>query len=464
MNQHNIRVRFAPSPTGHLHIGGLRTTLFNWLFARHNNGSFLVRIEDTDLERSREEYVQSILDSLTWAGIHSDEPIIFQTQRFERYREVAQQLVTEGKAYRCYCPPVADRLDQEHSKYDGRCRNRVSLPEDAHKSYVIRFKFPLDQQHITFTDLIHGEISFPLDQFDDFIIVRTDGVPVYNFVVVVDDIDMRITHIVRGEDHISNTPKQMQIYKALNARMPFFGHVPLILGAGGQPLSKRDAATSVQDYVRNGYLADALINYLVRLGWSHGDQEIFSREQMIAAFSLEAVGKSGSIFDQTKLDWINSVYIKQTDSAQLLKLIVRDVHPNLLQEIAWSAHYIESWIDLLKDRVKTLAELARELIRIFKGEYEYDFFIHNIDAQGKSALERLKTIFANIEPFSVEVVTDSLKKYVKDEAIALPVIAKLMRLALVGKEDGPSLFKLIALFGKDEVAQRIDRFLQKLPS
>ncbi len=291
-SQQSIRVRFAPSPTGHLHIGGLRSAYFNWLFARHNNGKFLLRIEDTDLERSKKEYLEGILQAFAWCDIASDEPIVIQTERKARHVEVANKLLQEGKLYKCFCTQedLENRLggnagtEEGYTRYDERCRDRQPQLDDASKSYALRVKIDRSRGPIVWNDLIRGEISFESTQLDDFIIVRSDGSPMYNFVVVVDDADMNISHVIRGEDHISNTPKQILLYEACGFALPEFGHVPLILGADGQRLSKRHAATSVMEYKNAGFLADALCNYLVRLGWAHGDQEFLLVKSLFLFF------------------------------------------------------------------------------------------------------------------------------------------------------------------------------------
>jgi len=455
-----IRVRFAPSPTGHLHIGGLRTALFNWLFARHHGGDFLLRIEDTDRERSQEQFTQSIIQSLDWAQLMSDEPLVFQSQRTDYYCSLLQQLLDEQKAYRCFCPPTPERIGEDYFKYDGRCRTRHVSADDIKKPHAIRFKFPLDQEIITFDDIIHGPISFPVDQFDDFVLLRTDGLPVYNFVVVADDIAMHITHVIRGQDHISNTPKQIMLYKAFGATTPLFAHVPLILGSSGQRLSKRDAATSVQEYRQMGYLPDALINYLVRLGWSHGDQEIFSRDQLVAFFSLEHVGKSGAIFDQAKLDWLNSVYIKNASPQTLLDYIVRDVQPTLLQDISWEKEKILACIALWQDRVKTLAEMVRALYAFFQGhapEKDVVQSLHN--EQTYQHMPVFREALMKLEDFSVSSITSMVKSFCKQHNIALINLAQPLRCAMLGQTDGPSLFALMALLGKQEMLRRIDALL-----
>lgn len=462
-----VRVRFAPSPTGHLHIGSLRTALFNWLFARHHGGVFLVRIEDTDKERSHQKFVDSMLESLSWAQITSDEPMVFQSQETEKYTHAINQLLKEGKAYRCFCPATEERIGRDYLKYDGKCRSRKPSADDESKPHIIRFKFPLDQETISFDDLIRGPISFPSDQFDDFVLVRTDGMPVYNFVVVVDDAAMKITQVIRGEDHISNTPKQIVLYQALGLPMPQFAHVPLILGSSGQRLSKRDAATSVTDYKENGYLADALCNYLVRLGWAHGDQEIFSREELVKLFALKDIGKSAAVFDQNKLDWFNGHYIRESNDELLLNLIEKDVNSQFIKEVhLWSPETVLKAIALYKDRVDTLKQLADELIVVHDDSRKptKEILEKWINAD---TVSYIKAALAKIESntdFSVQALTVELKALVKELGIKFVQLAQPLRLALIGSDSGPGVFELLALLGKAESVKRITYFISFIES
>ncbi|MEX0940598.1 MAG: glutamate--tRNA ligase [Candidatus Babeliales bacterium] len=468
----NVRVRFAPSPTGHLHIGSLRTALFNWLFARHNKGAFLLRIEDTDRERSYEKYVDSILNSLQWSDLVADEEIVFQSKRLDIYKKAIEQLLQEDKAYCCFCPPKPEKFGDDtvligegYLKYDGRCRALRPQSEDLEKPHVIRFKFPLERETLFFTDLIRGEISFPADQFDDFILIRTDGTPVYNFVVVIDDALMQISHVIRGEDHIPNTPKQILLYEALGYSIPVFAHLPLILGPSGQRLSKREAATSVLDYRQNGYLPDALCNYLVKLGWAHGDQEIFSRSELITLFSLQEVGKSGAIFDQDKLDWLNGIYIRQMSASALLEYILKEVKPDFLKDISgWSQDTLMNFIELYKDRVKTLRAMTDEFKVMHDGSFAYDwedckeYIEPNIVLYLQNIVERCESL----KDFSNEQVKNALKKLCKESDIKLIQIAQPLRIALTGFSNGPGVFELMALLGKKESIRRITQFIKYL--
>lgn len=363
----SVRVRFAPSPTGHLHVGGARTALFNWLFARHNKGTFIIRIEDTDRTRSTDEYIDSILEGMKWLALDWDEGPYRQTERFDVYRLYCEKLLKEGNAYHCYCTPEEleqrrqDALAQGQSpKYDGRCRH-LQEPVPG-RTPAVRFRMPQEGETVV-EDMIKGTAVFENTHLDDLIIMRSDGTPTYNFTVVVDDVDMKITHVIRGDDHLNNTPKQIHIYRALGYGIPSFAHLPMILGSDKARLSKRHGATSVIAYRDSGYLPDALVNYLVRLGWSYGDQEVFSREELISHFSFENVGKSSAVFNPEKLLWLNSQYIMNSSPEKLSTLVA----PFLIRE-----HIIEEGQDMdtqwlsravntLRERAKTLTELADSL-------------------------------------------------------------------------------------------------------
>jgi glutamyl-tRNA synthetase len=468
----SVRVRFAPSPTGHLHIGGLRAALFNWLFARSCKGSFLIRIEDTDYERSTKEYQQSIIDSFSWSGIESDEPLVIQSERAPEHIRAAYQLVAQGKAYICICSSqeLETRLGTNaaqgtgYTRYDGACRDKKYNQNELKQPFVIRFKIPDNVQTIVFKDLIRGEISFDPAILDDFIIVRSGNLPMYNFVVVLDDAFMGITHVIRGEDHISNTPKQILLYHALGYTLPEFGHLPLILGPDGARLSKRDAATSVLDYKKNGFLAQALINYLARLGWSSGDQEIFTLQELINQFSLEAIGKKGAIFDIKKLEWVNSVYLKQTSGQELFKLILRDTEPQLLSRCSnWSEAQIISALELYKGRVKTLVELTEEIIPLSFAPAEYN----EKDCATwltQSTADSLAPLFSLLETTKLwqsSQLSAVIKQYAQDYLLPLPHIAQPLRIALTGKTTSPGVFELMELIGKNEFFARIEKLFKR---
>jgi glutamyl-tRNA synthetase len=462
----SVRVRFAPSPTGYPHIGNLRTALFNWLFARHNGGAFLVRIEDTDQERSREEYTQALFDGLAWLNLSSDEPVVIQTEQLPEHQRLVADLLVRGCAYKCTCTQeeVLERhkilkgADDLFVHYDGHCRKHSI---DENKPYVIRFALPEDRTHVSFDDLVRGQLTIALDQLDDFIIVRSDGMPIYNFVVVADDILMRITHILRGEDHIINTYKQILLYEALGRSIPRFGHFPMILGPSGDRLSKRDAATSVLDYRNDGYLPDALFNYLVRLGWAHGDQEVFTRDELVQHFSLDDVGKKGAIFDPQKLLWLNGVYIRAADNQELLSRLTTDVAPTLTKELsAWGDTQLLQAVALYKERVKTLREMADEMRLIYHGprEGEYQDAEQWINAATADLMLDVMKTLESVDAFTVETIAEALKKYAKEQSLKLVAIAQPIRLALLGKTTSPGIFELLAFLGKQESLERMRTF------
>lgn len=461
INKNNtIRVRFAPSPTGHLHIGGLRTTLFNWLFARHNKGIFLLRIEDTDLERSKPEFIYSILDALEWCSIISDEEPLIQSHSIEIHKKLIQKLVDEGKAYRCYCPPSTDIETLDYYRYGSFCRMREQFTTD--QPYVIRIKLPTDKTHIEFNDLIYGPISFALDQFDDFIIARSDGTPVYNFVVVADDAAMNITHVIRGEEHLQNTPKQIILYQALGYQIPQFAHLPLILGPSGSKLSKRDGATAVVDYKKNGYLAAALCNYLVRLGWSHGDQEVFAVDELITHFSLEGVHKKAAIFDHKKLDWLNGVYLRKTDNQEIINLIQRDVDHTLCADLAqWEHPQLVGFIGLYKERCVTLLELSNKLRSLYFHDQEIsaDELKTLIKENTVSLLQQISEQVQTITEFSPEQIKQIFKMLSKSHDVPLVELAQPVRLALTATVASPGVFELMAYLGKNETLIRLKKFI-----
>jgi len=463
-----VRVRFAPSPTGNLHIGGLRTALFNYLFARSYDGLFLVRIEDTDVARSRQEYTNSILASLAWCDLESDEKIVVQSSRFDEHKKLIQQLVDQNKAYRCYCTQEEiearhkAKHDDEYYRYDEYCRRRTDSPD---LPSVIRFAIPEGVKQITFDDLIRGTVTFMRDQLDDFIIQRSDGRPMYNFVVVADDAFMKITHVIRGEDHISNTPKQIMLGQALEYKIPQFAHLPLILGTSGNRLSKRDAATSVLEYKGMGYLPEALINYLARLGWSHGDQEIFSREELIKYFSLDAVGKKGAVFDPEKLAWLNGMYLRETDNKRIMQILLHDVSPDFMQLVPnWDIQKVTELISLYKDRVSTIAQLSYELKNLYVQPTSYE----QADVEKYTQVETVKYLdviihkLEELSVFSVDLVKRAIKETVAELGIKMVQLGQPIRIALIGKSSGPGFVALLVALGKEESLKRIRAFMQQL--
>ncbi len=469
-----IKVRFAPSPTGYLHLGSLRVALFNWLFARHNKGKFIIRIEDTDFSRSEKKYVDSILDPLRWVNIESDEPIIFQSDRLDIYNKIALKLLEEDLAYYCFCKEE-EKLDKEHNleykTYSQVCRN-LSKQEIEQKikdniSRVIRFKIPKDIERIEFSDLIRGQLSFSIDQFDDFIIVRSDNIPTYNFVVVVDDHYMDITHVLRGEEHISNTPKQVLLYKACNFNMPLFGHFPLILSPEGGKLSKRHAATSVDIYRQEGFLPDALCNYLVRLGWSHGDQEIFTRQELIEYFSLNDVNKSGAVFDIKKLHWLNGVYIRNLNPLDIFDYIIRDMNSAVFENLKeWDKDKILKFIDLYKDRVQTLQELLNNILDIYNLKYDQALLVDLLKLDYVNViiivLDKIIEFLELLPDLTYEVISDYVKSIAKEFDLKLGQVAVPIRIALTGKTSSPGIFDIILILGKKESISRIKSLINAL--
>lgn len=462
MNQKNIRVRFAPSPTGMLHIGGLRTALFNFLFARHNNGKFLLRIEDTDKERSQEKYTQAIFDTLNWCGMQPDEPVVIQSERQAEHTRIAQQLVKENKAYYCYCTPeeLSARIAQTtvdgitFARYDGFCKKFIG--QVINKPHVIRFSVPENCTEVVVPDAIKGDITFKADTFDDFILVRSDGTPMYNFVVVVDDAFMQITHIIRGEEHLINTPKQILLYQACGYTVPTFGHLPLILGPDGSKLSKRDAAANAHDYMARGYLPEALCNYLVRLGWSHGDQEIFSFAQMIHAFNLESISAKGALFDTQKLDWVNSMHIKSATASALYDYMHNTMRLPLENHFSgWSLQTIYILIDLYKQRCVTLAALYAELESLHKQPTAYE--ISELTYEQKKLLDSLMT-YLGVSEFTHDTLSHLVKEFCKTQEIKLGDIGPLVRVALTGKKDAPGLYDLMVALGHDETIKRLQKY------
>lgn len=459
-----IRVRFAPSPTGHLHIGGARTAIFNWLFARHNKGTFILRIEDTDRSRSTEEYIEEIMDSMKWLGLDWDEGPYRQTERFEVYRREAERLIEEGKAYFCWCTPEELELIKEESKkrygipkYDGRCRDKKV--QRAGIQPVIRFKVD-NEGYTIFNDVIKGEIVYPNEQLDDFIIVRSDSTPTYNFVVVVDDATMGITHVIRGDDHLNNTPKQIQLYKALGYEIPVFAHVPMILGPDRKKLSKRHGATSVRAYREEGILPEALFNFLVRLGWSYGDREIFSKEELIELFRLEDVGKSPAVYNYEKLLWLNHHYMREKDPKDLM-VLYREFLVNegiIRKDEVLEDSYLEEVTVIFRERAKTLKEMVEHSKFLFVEPDCYDpEGVKKYFTQDKVPyLEDLACELENSD-FNKESIELAFSKVIEKHGIKLKDIAQAVRLALTGKTVSPGLVEILLLTGKEKSVKRIKK-------
>jgi glutamyl-tRNA synthetase len=454
-----IRVRFAPSPTGHLHVGGARTALFNWLFARHHGGAFVLRIEDTDRSRSTEENIASIVDALRWLELDWDEgppaPGYRQTERFDLYREHAARLVAAGRAYHCDCPPEllererkAAEARKETFRYSGRCRER-GLAAGA-----LRLRIP-DTGSTVVDDLIHGPVTFDHAQLDDWILVRTDGTPTYNFCVVVDDVTMRITHVIRGNDHLSNTPKQVLCYAALGYAVPAFAHVSMILGADRARLSKRHGATSVQAYREQGILPEAMVNYLARLGWSSGDQEIFTRAELVERFDIKDVSSAGAVFDQAKLEWLSHEHIKAAAGARLALLVRPFVEAAGLT--APPPDRLGPMLDTLRERARTLRELVEVGRFYFERPTAYDDKARAtlFTPEGVERLGVLAGRLAALEPFTAPALEALYRGLAESMGLKLVAVAQLTRLAVTGRTASPPLFDVLALLGRDEVLERL---------
>jgi len=462
-----VRTRFAPSPTGYLHLGGARTALFAWAYARRFGGTFILRIEDTDLERSTPEAVQAIIDGMQWLGLQHDEGPFYQMQRMDRYREVIAQMLAQGTAYYCYCSPeeveamrTRQRAAGEKPRYDGTWRPEPGkvLPAvpDGVKP-VVRFRNPLDGD-VSWDDAVKGTITISNRELDDLVIARPDGTPTYNFCVVVDDWDMRITHVIRGDDHVNNTPRQINILKALGAQLPVYGHVPMILGADGEKLSKRHGAVSVMEYPAQGYLPEAMLNYLARLGWSHGDDEIFSMAQFCAWFDLDHLTKSPAQFNPEKLAWLNNHYIKHSDNPRLAALVM----PQLMRDGAKFEHApaLEEVIALLKDRANTVNELA-DAMMLFYREPKPDATLlqQHLTDTARSALTSFAAAAQGID-WTKEAIAALIKQVITDYAMKMPQLAMPLRLLVTGQLQTPSVDAVLALFGREVVLHRLAPYLK----
>jgi glutamyl-tRNA synthetase len=462
-----VRTRFAPSPTGYLHIGGARTALFSWAFARKHGGTFILRVEDTDLERSTPESVQAILDGMKWLGLDYDEGPFYQMQRMDRYNQVIRQLLDEGKAYYCYTTPEeldamreAQRAAGLKPRYDGRWRDSKETPPTGVKP-VVRFKTPLDGA-VIIDDLVKGAVMVSNSELDDLIIARGDGTPTYNFCVVVDDWDMAITHVIRGDDHLNNTPRQINILKALNAPIPQYAHVPMILGHDGERLSKRHGAVSVMQYYEDGYLPEALLNYLARLGWSHGDEEVFSLQQFVEWFDLTEISKSPAKFNPEKLTWMNQQYLKASDDARLVEL----ARPFMASDCCDPAHGPEPVrvVALLKERVNTLEELADAAVYFYRPlEAHDDLKRQHLTPEIKPVLEALLAKFDTIE-WKRETINGLLKEILAAHGLKLPKLAMPLRIMVTGETQTPSVDAVLELIGREETQRRMKHHLENYPS
>jgi len=453
-----IRTRFAPSPTGFLHIGGARTALYCWLYARKTKGTFILRIEDTDLERSTPESVQAILDGMNWLNLHFDEGPYYQTKHMERYKEVINQLLQTGHAYRCYCSK--ERLTKlreeqtekkEKPRYDGFCRNRT---EPGTGDFVVRFKNP-SEGVVEFDDLIRGKVTFANTELDDLIIARTDGSPTYNFTVVVDDWDMKISHVIRGDDHINNTPRQINIFRALNATPPLYAHVPMILGPDGKRLSKRHGAEGVMQYRDDGFLPEALLNYLVRLGWSHGDQEIFSLSELIEYFDIKDINRAPAAFNMEKLLWLNQHYMKTADPEHVVKEL--EWH---MEKIGIDIKRGPALFDIIQaqsERTKTLKEMAERSRYFYEAVVLSDEMAAQVTPDIKPALSMLSERFKQLSEWTKENIHKTLADVAEIHALKLGKLAQPLRVLLTGGTVSPPIDITIQLLGRDKVIERMQR-------
>ena len=464
-----IKTRFAPSPTGVLHVGGARTALFCWLYSRKMGGKFVLRIEDTDLERSTEASVKAILDGMAWLNLDHDEGPYYQTQRFDRYKAVIQQLVDQGDAYYCACSKArleslreTQMANKQKPRYDGCCRDLGLQPGDA-EGLVIRFKNP-QQGDVTFDDQVKGEITVSNNELDDLIIARGDGSPTYNLSVVVDDIDMEITHVVRGDDHVNNTPRQINIFKALGANCPVFAHVPMILGDDGKRLSKRHGAVGVMQYCDDGYLPEAMLNYLVRLGWSHGDQEIFSIDELIEYFTLEDINRSASTFNTEKLNWINQQYLMSLPLPRIVGMVKKRLE--LLQVPYEPGAYLDKIVDLYRQRVSTVNDLVENIMYCFS-----DFETYDTKAAKKALrpvatepLQLLADKFTVLENWQQANIHRIIEEVTQELELNMGKVGQPLRVAVTGGSFSPPIDETVDIIGKETTLRRISAAIDYISS
>ncbi len=462
-----IRTRFAPSPTGYLHVGGARTALFSWLYARKHGGRFILRIEDTDLERSTAESVDAILQGMTWLGLEYDEGPFFQTHRFPRYQEVIQQMLKEGKAYHCYC--TKERLEglraeqmarKEKPRYDGKCRHGVANPPKDIPP-VVRFKNP-QEGAVTVEDLIRGRVAFQNAELDDLIIARSDGTPTYNFTVVVDDMDMKVSHVIRGDDHLNNTPRQMNMLKALGFTPPVYAHVPMILGADGARLSKRHGAVSVMQYRDDGYLPEALLNYLVRLGWSHGDQEVFTLDEMVKLFDVTQVHSSAAAFNPEKLLWLNQHYIKSSDPAHVAHHL--SYHLGKMGVDPSTGPDLIEVVKAQRERAKTLVEMAQNSVFFYREPEGYDpkDAAAHLKHEAEKPLGELRARLAALPLWLPEPIHATVTGVAEAHGLKLGKVAQPLRVAVAGRGVSPPIDATLTLLGREKTLNRLDRALDYL--
>jgi glutamyl-tRNA synthetase len=469
--QEPIRLRFAPSPTGYLHVGGARTALYNYLLARKKNGIFLLRIEDTDVQRSSQEMVDVILNSLKWLGLNWDEGPFYQSQRFDLYRKAAFELLEKGKAYRCFCTPEEINIRREAGlkekgmwKYERICyqltQDEIKTKLDSGASCAIRFLVPPGRT--AFQDLVHGEIELDHNQVDDFVLLRSDSFPTYHLSVVVDDIDMRITHVIRGDDHISNTPKQILLYEAFGKKTPHFAHLPLILGPDKKRLSKRHGSVAVEEYRNQGILPEALDNFLALLGWNPGDErEVMSLEELTREFDLDRVNSSNAVFDLKKLQWMNSKYLSMVPLSRIIELL----HP-FLKHSEWETDPdFEKRVDLMRTRAQSLLEIEDLLLPFYRNDFSYDaggLAKVKKDTKVITLLSELISVLEKIEPWNHQVLEASFRSFAEAHEIKSAVIIHPVRLAISGKTGGPGLFELLEVMGKRNTIDRLNRFVHAI--
>jgi len=462
-----VRTRFAPSPTGSLHIGGARTAIFNWLFARHAGGEFILRIEDTDRTRSTEESIQEITQAMEWLGLDWDEGPFRQSDRLDIYQKLANELLESGKAYKCYVTPEELGEKRKEAQNTGEVlrykREWAKVNEGVENPYAIRLQTP-DEGTIEVQDLLRGTVTFDAKEVDDFVILKRDGFPTYNFAVVVDDATMKITHVIRGDDHLINTPRQVLIYNALSYEIPKIAHVSMILGSDNKRLSKRHGATSVVAYKDRGYLPEAIINFLSRLGWSYGDQEIFSKTELIEKFTLDNVGKSAAVFNEEKLDWLNGWYIRNKPPQEIAQLVIP-----ILKEKGLEVELDEKLIKIIKElsqRAKTLLDITNTINYFYTEEIEYEEKAKNkfLKAENKPVLQDLVDKLSNLSNFNMDETHKVFDRVMEERELKLGKIAQPVRVALTGGTVSPGIFEVMDILGKDEVLKRLNAAIYVIPN
>ncbi len=459
-----VRTRFAPSPTGYLHIGGARTALFNWLFARHNGGKFILRVEDTDVQRSTEESTKAILDGMTWLGLDWDEGPYYQSKRIQLYKDHVDKLLEKGLAYKCYCSPEELETKRQKAykeggkpKYDGRCRERTDQPEG--QDFAVRFKSRSEGTTVV-RDLLRGNVVFENAELDDLIILRRDKMPTYNLTVVVDDATMDITHVIRGDDHLNNTPRQALLYEAFGYDLPVFAHIPMILGADKSRLSKRHGATSITAYKEMGYLPEAMVNYLARLGWSHKDQEIFTAEELIDKFSFDNVGKAAGVFNPEKLLWVNTTHLKEKTGEDLAALLIPFFE--LMGYKIEPDEKLSKMAETLKERVKTLKEMAEQAEFYIKEDVDYDEKAANKFLTGDN-VDLFKVLISRLEetePYTQDRIHKVFEELMTRMELKLGKMAQPVRVAITGGTVSPGIFETLEAMGKEKTVSRLKKALE----